>query len=145
MNHRDAESTEKDKNSMFLSSLCSLRLCGSSCFLFWFSFVLLVPLCGHSSSSVSLRDVGRPTLSYHGDFDLSWVVELLFDGAGDVAADAHGVGVACAVCVRNHTQLTAGLNRIRVLHLREAARDRFEVRQALHILLQRLAARPRSA
>src|SRR5262245_59988339 len=90
-------------------------------------------------------DLHRPRLPDDRHLDLPGVVELLLDRPGDVVAHLLGLRVRRPVGVRDHPQLPPGLDRERLVHPGEPARDRLQFFQPLDVLLQGLAARPRAA
>src|SRR5450755_3948620 len=62
------------------------------------------------TSPTSMREFGRPRLTYHGDADLPGVGELFFDLLGDVARDDLGLNVVDLVRQHHHPHLAASLH-----------------------------------
>src|SRR3954447_7725823 len=89
-----------------------------------------------ASSSV----VGRPRLPDDGHLDLTRVLELLLDLAGDLVREEHRPVVVERARHDHDADLAARLHRVDLVHAVVAGGDLLQVAQALDVLLERLAA-----
>src|SRR5439155_26366235 len=85
----------------------------------------IAPAIPHYSALITHRfplvcNLHGPRFADHGDLDFARVVELLLDGAGDVAAGFHRLAVVECGGVGDDTQLSAGLDGVRMLDTGEA-------------------------
>src|SRR6202034_2100837 len=107
---------------------------------------------GTRSSSVhdflpgtSAGEFGGPGFAHHGDADLPWIGQFLFDLLGDVAGDHLGLDVVDVVGLDHDPDLAARLHGEDLLDTLVAAGYLLEALQALDVHLKRLAARTRAA
>src|SRR5215203_7521728 len=97
-------------------------------------------VAGMALSSV----VGGPRLPDDGHLDLTRVLELLLDLAGDLVGEQHRPVVIERAGLDHHADLAAGLHGVDLVHAVVAGGDLLEVAEALDVLLERLAAGARA-
>src|SRR5438552_1407011 len=82
----------------------------------------------------------RPRLADDSDLHLSGVIQLLFNGLGDDAADADGIAVGGLGGIGDDAHLSAGLDGIGVFDAGETRGDRLQLLEPFDVLFQRFAA-----
>src|SRR6185503_5885220 len=87
-----------------------------------------------------LRDLHRPRLADHDHLDVSGVLHLRLDALADVLRQLMGVEVADDLGARHHAQLATGLDRVAHLDALVGQRDLLELREALDVGLEHVAA-----
>src|SRR5256886_291795 len=83
----------------------------------------------------------RARLANHHDFDLTGVLQLALDPAGDLIRQLAGLAVVDRGRGHHHADLPTGLNGIHLLHAGELARELLQLGEALHVGFERLTAR----
>src|SRR5712691_6823663 len=92
---------------------------------------------------VSLRYVGKPTLTNDRDLDLAGIRQLLLDLAGQVAGQDGAFGVRDRVLPYNHPDLPAGLDGVGLIHALVVHGQLLQLLEALDVGLDGLPPRPR--
>src|SRR5438132_6057747 len=85
----------------------------------------------------------RAGFANHHDLDLTGVLQLALDPAGDLIRQLAGLAVVHRGWGHDHADFPTGLNGIHLLHARKLAGELLQLREALHVGLERLAARSR--
>src|SRR5882724_4063565 len=88
--------------------------------------------------------IHRAGLADHHHLDLSGVLELALDLAGDLLGEHARLPVVDRVRGHHHAYLSPRLDRKHFFYARELARDLLQLGESLDVGLERLAARPRS-
>src|SRR6266849_6825216 len=88
-----------------------------------------------------LRIINRPHLSDHSHLDLPGVLQLRFDLAGDILRQPDGLLVADLFGVDDDAKLAPGLNGEALRHSVHGVGNRFQSLEAVHVVLEDLAAR----
>src|SRR5437660_8615218 len=81
----------------------------------------------------------RAGLADDGDLDLTGVIELLFNGLGDVATEPGRVAVGGMGGVGDDAHLAAGLDSVGMFDAGKPGSKRFQLFQALDVFLERFA------
>src|SRR5688572_8342755 len=90
------------------------------------------------------RILHRPHLADQRHLDLAGVLHLFLDLLGDVAGDLRADFVVDELGVDDHADFAAGLDGVGLANAVEAEGKVFEVAEALHVALERLASRARA-
>src|SRR5437773_11177943 len=83
----------------------------------------------------------RARFANHHDLDLTGILQLALDPAGDLIRQLTGLAVVDGGRGHDHAYLPTGLNGVHLLHAGELARELLQLGEALHIGFERLAAR----
>src|SRR5207237_1050182 len=94
-----------------------------------------------SAPASSFRELDSARLADHGHLDLTGVLELVLDLAGDLVGEQHRRVVVDLLRLDDDTDLAAGLERVDLLDALVAGGDAFERLEPLDVVLEALAAR----